>query len=236
MHRQLRVAVIIPAYNEARLIGKTLRGIPEYVDAIFVVDDHSQDETVQRATFLSDQRTTVVEHTENRGVGAAICTGYRAALADDCQALAVMAGDNQMDPDDLSGLLDALIDERADYVKGNRFRHPEFRRMPIHRRLAGSWLAWVTRVMTGLDIDDSQCGYTVLHGSAAARLQLDDLWPRFGYPNDLLGMLSAAKMKVVEVPVRPIYDDEQSGVRAWHAALIVGLIGRRWWRNRTSAV
>jgi hypothetical protein len=137
-----------------------------------------------------------------------------------------------MDPEDLSRVLEPIVLGRASYVKGNRFVHERAAEMPLARRFAGRVLALATRLATGLAVDDCQCGYTAISRAAAASLPLEDLWPRFGYPNDLLGMLAARGFSVLEVPVRPVYADEQSGVRPWHALSILGLIARRYWRER----
>jgi glycosyltransferase involved in cell wall biosynthesis len=224
----LNVAVVVPAHNEERLIDVTLARIPPFVDAIYVVDDGSSDDTWRKLQSVTDPRLRRIRHRDNRGVGAAIVSGYYRALRDGNQIIAVMAGDNQMDPADLPALLTPIARGEASYVKGNRFRHVEVRRMPRLRRWAGRGLALVTRTFTGLDVDDTQCGYTALAAACAAALPLDDLWPRYGYPNDLLGLLARGGFRVVEVPVRPVYAGETSGIRPWHAALIVGLILRRW--------
>ncbi len=226
-----RIAVIVPAYREERLIARTLARTPGYVDRIYVVDDASPDDTFAAARRSADARAHVIRHPHNRGVGAAIVTGYRAALADDCDILAVMAGDDQMHPDDLEPLVRAVL-AGADYAKGNRFIHPDAREMPLLRRLGGGFLSAVTRHASGLAIDDSQCGFTALSARAARVVPLDDLWPRYGYPNDLLLLLAAARLEVVEVPVRPVYADEHSGLRAWHVARILGVIARRHWQTR----
>lgn len=232
MRHGARVAIIVPAYREARLIGRTLRSIPAYVDQVHVVDDGSDDDTSGAAGAVGDARVRVWRHESNRGVGAAIATGYRAALAEQADVAAVMAGDAQMHPDDLPALLDAVSSGSCDYAKGNRFLHAEVRKMPLARRAAGKALAALTRGAFGVDIDDSQCGYTAISAAALRKLELDDLWPRFGYPNDLLGMLARESLSVKDVPVRPIYADERSGVRPWHALSIAGIIARRWWKNR----
>ena len=127
-----------------------------------------------------------------------------------------------------------MLSGRADYVKGNRFRHVNVHDMPLLRRLGGMLLSSVTRLATGLMVDDTQCGYTALSAAAARRLPLDDLWPRFGYPNDLLMLLAARGMRVHEVPVRPVYADEASGLRPWHVLQIMGVIGRRWRSERSA--
>src|SRR5262249_40849614 len=146
---------------------------------------------------------------------------------------AVMAGDDQMDPADLASVVDPVLSNRADFVKGNRFLHPERRRMPWLRRIAGAWLAAATSAATGLRIGDRQCGFAALSKATAERLPLSELWTGYGYPNDLLGLLAAHGMRVVEVPVRPVYGDEESGIRPWHLFTILGVIGRRYWRSRT---
>jgi glycosyltransferase involved in cell wall biosynthesis len=231
---QRRIAVVIPAYREARLIGRTLAGVPAFVDAIYVVDDASPDETAAAARRAGDERLRLLCHEANRGVGAAIVTGYRAALSEHADVVAVMAGDAQMDPRDLPAVLDPVLNGSADYVKGNRFRSSERARMPWLRRLAGKILSLATRLASGLDVDDCQCGYTAIGRHALCTLPLEELWPRFGYPNDLLLLLAEQGLSVREVTVRPVYGDERSGVRPWHAALILLLIVRRWlWARRS---
>ena len=96
-----RVAVVVPAYNEELLIAETVAGMPPLVDRIYVVDDHSRDATAERARETGDPRVEVIEHERNEGVGAAIVTGYKQAMADRMDVTAVMAADNQMDPEDL---------------------------------------------------------------------------------------------------------------------------------------
>src|SRR5690606_36595547 len=164
-------------------------------------------------------------HDSNRGVGAAICTGYAAAArAND--ALVVMAGDNQMCPEDLPRLLGPLDDD-VNYAIGNRFLHAERSRMPRSRRLGSRALSYLTRLLSGLDVDDCQCGFPVLRAETARRLPLAALWPRYGYPNDLLLMLAAFGAKVKEVPVRPRYAEETSGLHVGHFAQILWLQLRR---------
>ena len=232
MLQSAKVAVVVPCFREARLIERTLAAMPAFVDLIVVVDDASDDGTAGVVRGAGDPRVELVVHAQNRGVGAAIVSGYRAALAAGSDVLVVMAGDAQMAPEDLARVVEPVLFGRASYVKGNRFLHAQKADMPLLRRFAGSLLAIATRLATGLSVDDCQCGYTAISRAAALALPLEDLWPRFGYPNDLLGMLAARGLSVVEVPVRPVYGDEQSGVRAWHALSILALIVRRYLRER----
>lgn len=234
MWRGAQVAVVVPAYQEERIICRMLGRLPACVDRIYVVDDASTDATSSRVRGRRDPRVTLLRHAANRGVGAAISTGYARALADGSDLLTVMAADDQMDPADLPALLDAVWSGRADYAKGNRFLHPDIFRMPRRRRLGGQLLSALTRSATSLDVGDCQCGYTVLSASAARRLPLAELWPGYGYPNDILGMLAHAGCRVAEVPVRAVYADEESGLRMHHFFSIAAVILRRWRRSQGS--
>src|SRR6185503_6416552 len=158
----------------------------------------------------------VIVHPRNRGVGAAIATGYARALALGIDATAVMAGDGQMDPDDLPRLLAPILEGRADYAKGNRLAWPGgWRGMPPVR-LAGSLvLSWLTRLASGYwRVFDSQCGYTVASRRALAAIGPDRMFARYGYPNDVLARLGAMGARVIDVPVRPVYGPAwRSGLR-----------------------
>jgi glycosyltransferase involved in cell wall biosynthesis len=224
-----RVAVVVPAFNEALLLPQTLRRVPEYVDVIVVVDDASTDGTSELALNAGDARVVVVRHALNQGVGAAITSGYRRALQAGADAVVVMAGDDQMDPSDLPALLETLRNG-ADYAKGNRFLHPDLHRMPKLRRLGSGFLSWLTRLTTRLAVDDCQCGYTAISAAMLRKLPLDSLWPRYGYPNDLLALLAHADARVREVPVRPVYAGERSDLRARHVLGITRrILQRGWW-------
>jgi len=227
-----RIAVIVPCHDEARLIIRMLRRVPDFVDQVIVVDDHSQDQTEAVVRALEEPRVRLLSHSENRGVGAAIVSGYLEALRAKAEILVVMAGDDQMDPADLPALLAPLGEGRADYVKGNRFCHPSHRAMPLLRRFAGHFLSFLTRRLTGLSVNDTQCGYTALSRKAALGLTLSELYPRYGYPNDLLAMLANAGHRVAEVPVRAVYADEKSGLRFYHVFVIIQVMLARRWRSR----
>jgi len=229
-----RVAVVVPAFNEERLIARTLRSMPAFVSHVVVVDDASSDRTAEVAAALGDPRVEVVRHPYNRGVGAAITSGYRAAFARGAEVCAVMAGDAQMDPDDLQTLIAPVLRGEVDYAKGDRLSYPRVRKhMPLSRWLGNGLLSHGTQLATGLRIRDSQCGYTALSARAAARLPLERLWPRYGYPNDLLGMLAERDMAVAEVVVRPVYGDEVSGIGLRHALFVVPFVLLRVLTRRT---
>jgi glycosyltransferase involved in cell wall biosynthesis len=241
--RQLRIAVVIPAFNERNKIAATVASIPQIVDEIYVIDDASTDDTGAIALASVPPATPgrvfeVIRHAGNRGVGAAISTGYRRVLAGEADIAVVMAGDGQMDPEDLPALLAPLADGTADYVKGNRFKHPDvWSAMPTTRIVGNVLLSAATRVTSGYHhVFDSQCGYTAIHRRALASIDLDVLWARYGYPNDLLSRLYVAGVRVVDVPVRPIYGDHwKSGINLGTVVHPIPWVLLRSWGTRIAA-
>lgn len=229
------VAVVVPARNEARWIEEVVSTMPAWVDHVIVVDDASVDDTGARATSVGDPRVEVVRHAASRGVGGAIASGYRRAARLGADAVAVMAGDGQMDPADLAAVLEPILSGAADYVKGNRLQHADAHVMPRVRKLGTACLGVLTSWVTGVTIGDSQCGFTAISRTALQRLDLDRLWSGYGYPNDLLAAVARARLRIAEVTVRPVYRGAESGLRPYHAAVILFLLGRAaWLRQRAS--
>jgi glycosyltransferase involved in cell wall biosynthesis len=230
-----RIVVVVPAWNEAPRIGRVLHGIPDWVDNVVVVDDASTDGTAQAALQAVGPRGVLERQHVNRGVGAAIATGYRRAMALTAAArdvYVVMAGDGQMDPRDLRDVAAPIVRGEADYVKGDRFRSPGTdRAMPMTRRIGGRVFSWATARALGVAVSDSQCGYTAIAREACARLDLPGLWPRYGYPNDLLAQVARRGLRIREVPVRAIYADEVSRLGARHLPLVAWVIARAWARR-----
>lgn len=234
---EARIAVVVPAYNEALHIGRTLRTIPAFVDSIVVVDDGSLDATSTAARQVSDARVTLLRHARNRGVGAALKTGYSQAFLTGADVVAVMAGDGQMDPADLASLLLPVLRGEADYAKGDRLSHPDVQaRMPRLRYLGNRWLSALTRAVTGVRVCDSQCGYTALSRRALDHLPLWALWEGYGYPNDLLGLIAVAGLRLQDVTVRPVYGAEKSGIGLRHALLVIPFVLARVLLRRFEAM
>jgi glycosyltransferase involved in cell wall biosynthesis len=211
-----RVAVVVPAHDEELLIADTLRGIPEFVDKVYVVDDASRDATAERARGVGDPRVEVLTHESNRGVGAAIVTGYKRALEDGVAVTAVMAGDNQMDPAELRTLVAPVVAGEVDYAKANRlFTGEAWQLIPRTRYLGNAVLSLLTKIASGYwHVADSQAGYTAIGHQVLAELDLDRVYTRYGFPNDLLVHLNVWNARVRDVPSRPIYGvGERSGIR-----------------------
>ncbi|HVV52224.1 MAG TPA: glycosyltransferase family 2 protein [Polyangia bacterium] len=237
MFRSRRVAVVVPAFNEADKIASAIGVVPGFVDHVIVVDDGSSDATAAcaRAAAGPGARVEVIVHPVNRGVGAAIATGYARALELGADATAVMAGDGQMDPADLPRLLAPVVDGEADYAKGNRLAWPGgWRQIPPVRLVGNALLSWLTRLGSGYwRLFDSQCGYTVASRAALAALGPGRMFPRYGYPNDVLVRLGAAGARVVDVPVRPVYGPAwRSGLRPSRVALPIAWLLLRAFARR----
>jgi glycosyltransferase involved in cell wall biosynthesis len=209
MYREKTICVVVPAYNEEKLIAQTLRSIPEFVDYVTVIDDASSDSTpkIVESIAAENPRVELIRHERNRGVGAAIASGYIWCREHDIDIAVVMAGDAQMDPADLTGLLDPLVEDRADYAKGNRLVTGEaWTRIPRHRYLGNMVLTFMTKIASGYwHVTDSQCGYTALNKKALQLLPLENIYPRYGMPNDFLVTLNIYNMRVSDVPVNPVY-------------------------------
>jgi glycosyltransferase involved in cell wall biosynthesis len=230
-----RVAVVVPAFDEERLVTETLAGIPGFVDRIYVVDDASQDGTAERAAGLGDPRVEVVRHERNSGVGSAIVSGYRRALEEEIDVACVMAADNQMDPAELEGLVGPVARGEVEYAKANRLVSGEaWTVIPRTRYLGNAVLSLLTKIASGYwHVADSQAGYTAISRDALRRLDLERLYPRYGFPNDMLVHLNVQNARVRDVPSRPIYDvGERSGIKLRSVIPRISwlLFKAFWWR------
>ena len=236
-----RVAVVVPAYDEEELIGETLAAIPDFVDRIYVVDDHSQDGTAARAQAVGDSRLEVIVHDRNEGVGAAIVSGYRRALTDGIDVACVMAADGQMDPADLETIAGAVARGEVEYAKANRlFTGQAWELMPRHRYLGNAVLSMLTKIASGYwHVADSQSGYTAISRAQLERLDLDRIYPRYGFPNDMLVHLNVWNARVRDIPSRPIYGHgERSGIKLWRVVPSIAwlLLKGFFWRLREKYV
>jgi glycosyltransferase involved in cell wall biosynthesis len=236
-----RVGVVIPAYNEAHLIAATIAGIPDFVDRITVVDDRSQDGTVAAVEAIQDPRVKLIVHEQNGGVGAAIVTGYKDAIAERIDVSAVMAADNQMDPDDLRTLVEPVVHDQVDYAKANRlFTGQAWELIPRYRYLGNAVLSLLTKIASGYwHVADSQSGYTAISLRYLELLDLDRIYRRYGFPNDMLVHLNVWNARVRDFPSRPIYGvGERSGIRLRKVVPTISwlLVKGFFWRMRTKYV
>jgi glycosyltransferase involved in cell wall biosynthesis len=210
------VGVVIPAHDEEKLIGATISGVPGFVDRIVVVDDRSNDGTAAVVDALGDPRVELIRHERNEGVGAAIVTGYKRARDEGIDVVAVMAGDNQMDPSDLETLVVPVARGEVDYAKANRlFTGQAWDLIPRTRYLGNAVLSLLTKIASGYwHVADSQTGYTAISLEYLRLLDLDRIYKGYGMPNDMLVHLNIWNARVRDYPSRPIYNvGERSGIR-----------------------
>ncbi len=215
MYEGYKLGIIVPAYNEEKLILETLEGMPHSADRIYVVDDGSTDNTRHIVEGFIDGRFCLLTNGRNRGVGAAVASGYKKALEENIDVIVVMDGDNQMDAKHLPELLAPIIKGKADFAKGNRLSRLAHRRGMSNWRFFGNWvLTLLTKIASGYwKIRDPQNCYTAITREALKRINLDKVYPRYGYCNDLLVKLNVAGCRVVDVPMPARYGKEKSKIK-----------------------
>lgn len=218
MYKNKKICVVVPAHNEETQIKKVIQTIPDYVDEIVVIDDASDDHTVNlvKAEMEISKKLYLIEHSANQGVGGAIASGYKWARDKEMDVTAVMAGDGQMDPDDLDKIIDPVVVGNADYSKGNRlFFGDAWNLIPHYRYLGNSFLSLMTKISSGYwHIADSQGGYTAISLIALKRINPDSIYKYYGMPNDLLIKLNQHDFTVCDVNIKPVYNiGEKSGIR-----------------------
>ena len=219
------IGVVIPARDEEDHIADVVRGLPSFVDMAVVVDDASKDKTASNAKTAERTCELTLLEGEGRGVGAAIDAGHQHLLKTFKSKFisVVMAGDGQMNPDDMEGLLDPIINNRAEHVKGNRQRHEGgFNKMPGYRQRASKLLSFFTTLAAGQPISDPQCGFTATSSEVLRNWNWERGWSGYGYPNFWLINLSKEGYRIVEHPVESIYRNERSGIQPLRFFLKVG--------------
>jgi glycosyltransferase involved in cell wall biosynthesis len=210
------VGVVVPAYDEEALVATTIKGVPPFVDRIFVVDDASRDGTAAAARSSGDGRVEVITHESNAGVGAAIVTGYHRAVEEGIDVTCVMAADNQMDPTDLEKIALPVARGELEYAKANRLITGEaWKVIPRSRYLGNAVLSLLTKIASGYwHVADSQSGYTAASREILEQLDLDRIYRGYGFPNDMLVHLNVWNARVRDIPSRPVYGvGERSGIK-----------------------
>jgi len=243
MYNGKRVAVIVPAYNEERMIGKVLKTVPAFIDHVIVVDDASQDRTgeVVKEHQKENPKIVYTRLMKNEGVGGGIVAGYKWARDHEVDISVVMAGDAQMDPSDLPQLLDPIANGEADYTKGNRlFTGKAWRIIPKTRYFGNAILSFLTKIASGYwHVADSQSGYAAISLKALQTLDLDSIYKRYGMPNDLLVKLNVYQFRVRDVPIHPIYGaGERSHMKIYKVIFTLSFLLFKlfWWRVKEKYV
>lgn len=234
MYKGAVIAAVVPAYKEEAMIGTVIETMPDFVDHIVIVDDCSPDATSEVVRSIDSSRVTLLRHEVNQGVGGSIITGHRAAIELGADVNVIMAGDAQMDPAHLPGLLDQVTDGGYGFAKANRFFAPEsFEGMPRHRVFGNIVLSFMTKLASGYwHLFDPQNGYTAVRSDVLRNIPLDSVAKRYSFENDLLIHLNIQQVSAVDVPVPAVYGDEVSSIRLSKVVPeLLDLLFRGFWRR-----
>lgn len=210
------VAVVIPCYKVTRHIQEVIDGIGDQVQQIYVVDDACPEGSGRFVEEnVKDRRVQVLFHSENLGVGGAVMTGYRAAIADGADVIVKVDGDGQMDPALIPDFIWPILVGEADYTKGNRFYDlEEIRAMPGMRMFGNAVLSFMAKLSTGYwDLFDPTNGYTAIHADVARHLPYSKISRRYFFETDLLFRLNTMRAVVVDVPMSAKYGEEVSNLK-----------------------
>jgi dolichol-phosphate mannosyltransferase len=210
------IAVVIPCYKVKKHVLDVISAIGPEVGRIYVVDDKCPDGSGGYVeTNCTDPRVVVLRHEVNQGVGGAVMTGYRAAIADDVDIIVKVDGDGQMDPSLVPNIVAPILAGDADYTKGNRFFDlEEIRAMPRMRIFGNAALSFMTKLSSGYwDLFDPTNGYTAIHADVARHLPFRKISSRYFFETDMLFRLNTLRSVVVDVPMDANYGDEISNMR-----------------------
>ena len=210
------VAVVIPCYRVRDHVLNVINSIGPEVGIIFAVDDACPDKSgAYIQEMCRDPRVRVVFHQQNKGVGGAVVSGYRAALAAGAEIVVKVDGDGQMDPALLPDFIAPLIAREADYTKGNRFySYHNIRSMPGIRLFGNAVLSFMTKLSSGYwQMFDPTNGYTAIHAIALRRIDLNHVQTRYFFESDMLIRLGGIRAVVHDIPMEAVYGTEISGLK-----------------------
>ncbi len=212
----MKIAVVIPCYKVTAHVGGLIPRIGPEVDAIFCVDDACPDESGRYIqNNVSDPRVKVIFHDKNQGVGGAMVTGYKAALADKADIIVKLDGDGQMNPAMIKAFTAPIAEGLCDYTKGNRFHRPDdLAGMPFIRLVGNALLSFLTKISSGYwHVFDPTNGYTAVHAAVLAEVPLEKISQGYFFESDMLFRLNIAQAVVRDIPMTAVYEDEQSNLK-----------------------
>lgn len=211
------ITVVIPAFCVEKEIADVLYSIPSFVNSIVVVNDASTDQTesVIRQAMQQDERILLVSHAENKGVGGAMISGFQKAITFNTDIVVKLDGDGQMDPAFLINLITPILNNQADYAKGNRFYDfVALRKMPFIRKFGNTILGFLSKTATGYwNIFDPTNGYIAIRTEKIKQLNLANIATSYYFETSMLANLYLINARVVDVPIPAVYKGEISNLK-----------------------
>jgi len=231
----MKIAALVPAYNEGKHVDRVITTMPDYVDYIVLVNDGSTDDTAEVIKANLTERCTFVNRGENRGLGATLVEANQVTLArTDAELMVIMAGDAQMDPTYLPALLDPLVDNTCEFSKGNRFfSSGSLKGMPRYRVFGNIVLTFLTKIATGYwSIFDPQNGYTAIKRTTAQQLDWEHIATDYSYENDILLQLALVRARIKDVNIPALYANETSTISlAKTIPSLLAVLWRAFWKR-----
>lgn len=220
MYRNTKVAVVIPCYNEEKLIASTIESLPDFIDYIVAINDASRDNTFEQLQKIAKKHKNVIalDNEKNGGIGFTLKRGFKYCLEHtDATAIGIVSGDAQCDPHYIQPMLDEFIDKNCDYVKGNRFlQRDTMRSMPTYRRIGNIFISLLTKFSTGYySISDTTMGFGFLRRTVLEQVDYTLVKNRYDYENSMLIALSIVNARLKDIAVPAIYGEETSTIDFW---------------------
>lgn len=210
------ISVIIPCYNVARHIEEVIGNLPAQITHIIAVNDCSRDETESIVLRLQQKNEKIIylKHEFNQGIGAAMLTGFKNSIKLNSDITIKMDGDNQMDPCYIPALIKPLIENKADFTKGNRFLDfTALKKMPVSRRLGNLGLSFLIKGASGYwNIFDPNNGFIAIKNETLQNIDFKKIHKRYFFESSMLIELYHANAVVQDVPMKARYGDEISGL------------------------
>ena len=196
------IYIVIPAYNESKAIKNVLNELKSRDLDVLIIDDGSHDETYQIAeNLVYNSKGSVYRHVINRGLGAALETGIKAALRKNADIIVTFDADGQHDPDDVIPVCKPIIEDKSDVVIGTR----DFKDMPVSKKFGNQVMNAITRIFYGIHVNDSQSGLRAFNRKAAKVLDIHSRG--YGVSSEIIGEIKKYNLKIEEVPIKTIYTD-----------------------------
>ena len=213
MYKGIKIAIVIPCYKVSGILNNVLKKIPNFVDNIYLVDDRCPENSVRKIKSKSRKIKKIYRKT-NGGVGAAVKDGYRFSLKDNNNIIVRIDGDDQMDLKLVKYFIDPIINKKAEFIKGNRFRDLTFiRRMPFLRILGNIFFSIIGNLISkNLKIFDFLNGYTSINKRALKKVLRANLDDDYFFDTMLIYQLTKLNIKILDVPIKARYENEQSNI------------------------